>query len=106
MLRNAGQNLARLDETEVAKDSVALAIHLEQTGFLIQIHDRVLRPRHRPCFQIGLAAGIDTDHRLVQPGGTSSHRPLILPTLSLGQMRALAATILPHSYPPQVVVGT
>ena len=58
VLGNTGEHLAILDEAQVAEDLLTFAVDFDQIRLLVQVHDRMLRPRHRACVQIGVACGL------------------------------------------------
>jgi hypothetical protein len=58
VLGHTGEHLAVLDEAQVAEDLLTFAVDLDQIRLLVQVHDRMLRPRHRACVQIGVACGL------------------------------------------------
>jgi hypothetical protein len=58
VLGNTCEHLAALGEAQVAEDLLTLAVDLDQICLLVQVHDRMLGPRHRARVQIGVACGL------------------------------------------------
>ena len=55
VLGNTGEYLAAVDEAQVAED--LLTLDLDQIRLLVQVHDRILGPRHSARVQIRVACG-------------------------------------------------